>query len=200
MNCFKPLKFQRENIGIGFRSSSTRYTWKIEIDSEVLLIELLCYYLSNKRVININNKPLFKDFDHTFNMKKHVFNIHNSKSLTDLMIDSVSFDKIYNTRLPNRMFAQTEEIKGQNFEKANEHCIPEPKFSSDQIISNNKTKNEETLQQSEKKISSNANLLTNYNENELTNDIFFSPLVNCNEPQKISEASKQNNDFNILFS
>ena len=50
-------------------------------------------------------------------MKKHIFTIENNKKTADLIIDSISFNEVYNKKLPNWIFEQKEEKKPFSDEK-----------------------------------------------------------------------------------
>ena len=205
---FKPAKFLQENIGVGIKSSSKRFMWTIEMDDREFVVELLCYYVSNKRAINVNSnqvffgkKPLFQEFSHTFNMNKHVITVHNSKTLTDLIVDSVSFEKLYIMKISNRMYGQVEEIKGHNFEPIASNALPEYKNSGslDELFEN-KPKTSSPSIVAEKKSENRLNLLEQYSNPEDIGDNF--PVLSENQdktPEEVRENTDKNRDFNILF-
>jgi hypothetical protein len=117
MNAFKALGFKVDTIGY-----HKTYTWNILLDELEFKIELVCYYLSNRRIVLVNGtenfngtKPLFKDFFYSFNIGRHVVMIENSKKATDVVVDCVSFYQIFNFKITTRMYSQSEEHKSQVF-------------------------------------------------------------------------------------
>ena len=187
MNTFKPIFYRCEDIGSIIKKSSKRFSWKILIDSEEISVELICVLGRNQRIIFINNtqvfsgtKPLFKDFNHTFNMKKHIFTIENNKKTADLIIDSISFNEVYNKKLPNWIFEQKEEKKPFSDEKP----VLKTKLQEDfpQKKEFNPQKNEIF-----------ENLLENYNPNT---NIFANFII---VPSTFHQKAESNKDFNQIF-
>lgn len=200
---FKPIRFVNQNVGIGVKRSRKHFQWVLEIDGKELVVELFCYLISSTRVVNVNSslvfsgkKTMFQDFYYSFNLDKHVFTIQNSKILTDLIIDSVSFEKLYNMKIGHRMYPQSEETKAHIFESAQNKDFDEGnKEKNLEGLFENKEKTLKTPDKIERK----TELLL---ENHLTHseDLFSAPVIEDHFHEKTIENYDKNKDFNILFS
>ena len=187
---FKPIRFVNQNVGIGVKRTRKHFVWVVEIDGKELVVELFCYLISSTRVVNVNSnlifsgkKTMFQDFYYSFNLDKHMFTIQNSKTLTDLIIDSVSFEKLYNMKIGYRMYPQGEEIKAHHFEPGQNKDFDErDKEKNLEELFENKEKNLKNPDKIERK----TELLL---ESHLAHseDLFLAPAIEDHFPEKTIE-------------
>ncbi|CAG9312500.1 unnamed protein product [Blepharisma stoltei] len=108
---FKPLHVSSEGVGLKFRSSKKHFIWKFELDLEEHTVELECSFLTNKRRVTFDRtllftgmKPIGGVFQYRFFHNKHVITIDNPRTDADLLVDSLSFNFLYQQRIWNRSY------------------------------------------------------------------------------------------------
>lgn len=105
-----PISYKSEN----FYTLKT-FSWVFKLDDQQQTLQLNCQKLTNKRLITLNQSPIFegfkkyfKSFDYTFNYQSHILVVVNSKQSTDLIIDGISFHSLFNKRV-ERIHKQVED-------------------------------------------------------------------------------------------
>eukprot|EP00742_Colponemidia_sp_Colp-10_P001436 GILJ01001545.1.p1 GENE.GILJ01001545.1~~GILJ01001545.1.p1 ORF type:complete len:569 (+),score=92.58 GILJ01001545.1:39-1709(+) len=103
MTGVKPVYYEEDDVGKRVKKSKRKYTWKVDLDSTHHTIELYASFLSGKKAVYQDGRPIHESakimdqtFQFPFRIRDHLLNIVQHGDTYELRIDNVSFSYLYN--------------------------------------------------------------------------------------------------------